>query len=214
MTFSLRKKYLPISQAPFTDQIAGEPIAHYNSRKDKLSEMTKKGELISLRRGLYITGPGLDLPTPHKFVIANHLRGPSYISLETALQFWGIIPEQVYEITSVTTKRKTSYVNSVGRFSFQHLPSPYYSFGIQRIEVGENQFAMIASKEKAICDKIVLTSGINLRSKIQTTDFLLDDMRMDEDQLKTLDINRIKSWIEDSPKSSSLEMLVKTLEKL
>ncbi len=76
------------------------------------------------------------------------------------------------------------------------------------------QTALVASKEKAICDKIILTSGVLLRSTSQTLDFLLEDMRIDEDMLRSLDINVLSSWIDDAPKKNSLKMLVKTLEKL
>jgi hypothetical protein len=73
---------------------------------------------------------------------------------------------------------------------------------------------MIASREKALCDKIILTSGVQLRSVQQALDFLLEDLRIDEDQLSTLDLQMIHSWIEDAPKKSSLSMLLKTLESL
>lgn len=73
---------------------------------------------------------------------------------------------------------------------------------------------MIASPEKAVCDKIVLTSGINLRSVKQTQEFLLEDLRMDEELLKTLDLDFIYPWLENSPKKSSLKMLIKTLQEL
>ena len=64
------------------------------------------------------------------------------------------------------------------------------------------------------CDKIILTSGILLRSITQTQDFLLDDMRMDEEMLRTLNISTIHSWLVDAPKKNSLKMLIKTLEQV
>jgi len=142
------------------------------------------------------------------------LRGPSYISLESALSFWGMIPERVFEISSVTLKSSKNHKTAVGRFSFQHLNSPYYSFGIERIEIEHKQFVLIASKEKALCDKIILTPGILLRSVSQTQDFLLEDLRIDEDALKALKCEMIETWIDDAPKKNSLKMLLKTLEAL
>jgi hypothetical protein len=82
------------------------------------------------------------------------------------------------------------------------------------VRLTEFQTALIASPEKAICDKIVLTSGVLLRSVSQTIDFLIDDMRMDEEHLQNLDISAIQSWVEDAPKRSSLQMLVNTLQRL
>lgn len=191
-----------------------EALATYSRPNDKISEMIRNGELISLRRGLYVPGPELDLPIPDSFVIANHLRGPSYISLETALSYWNLIPERVYEISSVTTKTTKIYQTLLGRFSFQYLGTPYYSFGIRSVRLTEFQTAMIASPEKALCDKIVLTSGVQLRSISQTMDFLLEDLRIDEDQLQALDIQAIQSWVEDAPKRNSLQMLVNTIQRL
>ena len=191
-----------------------DALATYSRPNDKISEMIKRGELISLRRGLYVPGPELDLPIPDSFVIANHLRGPSYISLESALSYWDLIPERVHEISSVSTKTSKIYQTSLGRFSFQHLATPYYSFGIRSVRFTEFQTAMIASPEKALCDKIVLTAGVQLRSISQTMDFLLEDLRIDEEQLQALDVQAIQSWVEDAPKRNSLQQLVNTLQRL
>ena len=163
---------------------------------------------------MYVPGPELDLPIPDRFLIANHLRGPSYISLESALSYWGLIPERVYEISSVTTKTSKIYQNSLGRFSFQYLGTPYYSFGIRSVRLTEFQTAMIASPEKALCDKIIVTSGVQLRSISQTMDFLLEDLRIDEAQLRQLDASAIETWVIDSPKRNSLQMLVNTIQRL
>jgi predicted transcriptional regulator of viral defense system len=211
---NLRRKIKEYVAAPLSHNVVMEALSSYNRPNDKISEMIKSGELVSLRRGLYVPGPELDLPLPDSFVVANHLRGPSYISLESALSYWNLIPERVYEISSVTTKTSKIYNTAIGRFSFQHLPTPYYAFGIRSVPLTELQTALIASPEKAICDKIVLTSGILLRSVSQTMDFLIDDMRMDEEQLQNLDISAIQSWVEDAPKRSSLQMLVNTLQRL
>ena len=125
-----------------------------------------------------------------------------------------MIPERVYEISSATLKTAKLYTNKMGRFSYKKLPSPYYAFGIQSVQLSPSQTALIASKEKALCDKIILTSGVLLRSITQTRDFLMEDMRIDEDMLGTLNTNTISSWIADAPKKNSLQMLVKTLEML
>lgn len=199
---------------PFSRHFILKLLRNYKRPNDKISELLKSGELISLRRGLYIAGSKTNLSLPEPFLIANHLRGPSYVSLESALSYWEFIPERTYEVSSVTLKTSKKYKTSVGRFNYQQLPSPYYSFGIKSVQLNPNQTALIASPEKAVCDKIVLTSGINLRSVKQTQEFLLEDIRMDEEQLKTLDLDVIYSWLENSPKKSSLKMLIKTLQEL
>lgn len=209
-----RKKVKEYTQAPISHHILAEMLPEYNCVNDKISELLKSGELLSVRRGLYVAGPEIDLQVPNSFLIANHLRGPSYVSLESALAYWQMIPEKVHELSSVTLKTSKKYTNDIGRFSYFHLSAPYYSFGISSVRLTDLQTALVASKEKAICDKIILTSGVLLRSTTQTLDFLIEDMRIDEEMLRSLDVNTIGTWIDDAPKKSSLKMLVKTLEKL
>lgn len=200
--------------APFCRHLILELLHEYKRPNDKISELLKSGDLISVRRGLYVLGPNIDLPLPEPFLIANHLRGPSYVSLESALSYWGFIPERTFEVSSVSVKTSKKYKTPVGRFNYQQLPLPYYSFGIRSIQLTPKQTILIASPEKAICDKIVLTSMINLRSIKQTQEFLLEDLRMDEDMLKTLDLDLLDSWLDDAPKKNSLKMLINTLKEL
>lgn len=201
-------------EAPFSRHLILAMLKDYKRPNDKISEWVKSGELLSLRRGLYIPGPETGLQVPEPFLIANHLRGPSYVSLETALSYWGFTLERVYEITSATRKTTKKYETPIGRFNYKYLPFPYYSFGIKSIKLTSKQTVLIASCEKAVCDKIVLTSGITLRSTRQTKDLLLEDLRMDETMLKQLDTAIIHSWLDDAPKKSSLIMLIKTLQEL
>lgn len=200
--------------APFSRHLIMKLLKDYKSPNDKISELLKSGELISIRRGLFIPGPKTDLPLPEPFLIANHLRGPSYVSLEAALSYWGFIPERIYEISSVTLKTSKKYKTPIGRFTYKHLPFPYYSFGIRSLQLTPKQTVLIASPEKAVCDKIVLTSGVVLRSIKQTKELLLEDLRMDDEMLKTLDRSVIYSWLEKAPKKSSLKILIKTLQEI
>ncbi len=212
MDFKRRTKELV--NAPINRHQLLGVLKEYKRPNDKISELIKKGDLLSLRRGLYIPGPNLDLPVPEPFLIANHLRGPSYVSMETALGYWGLIPERVYEISSVTVKTAKVYKTPVGRFSYLHVKPPYYSYGIKYVQLRTRQAVLIASPEKALCDKIILSPGVLLRSIAQTEDFLMDDLRITKETLQTLDVKAINSWITDTGKKSSLEMLVKTLDAL
>jgi hypothetical protein len=209
-----RKIIKEYSETPISRHLILELLSDYQSPNDKISELLKSKELISIRRGLYITGPKTDLPTPEPFLIANHLRGPSYVSLESALSYWNMIPERAYEISSVTMKTAQLYKTAVGRFSYLQLKSPYYSYGLKNIEYSPKQRVLIASPEKALCDKIVLTPTVYLRSVKQTRAFLLEDLRMEREVLSTLDTKLMQLWIEHAPKKSSLKMLIKTLLEL
>lgn len=212
MNFSRRIKNY--THAPLTRHLLLEILREYKRPNDKISELIKNGQLVSLRRGLYVPGPQSDLPMPESYLIANHLRGPSYVSLETALSYWGLIPERTYEISSVTVKSSKKYKTTIGRFGYQQLPTPYYAYGICRVKLTDNQLVLLASPEKAICDKIVLTPHINLRSIKQTRAFLYDDLRMNEDDLRKLNLDLITTWLAESPKKNRLKMLIATIKEL
>jgi hypothetical protein len=204
----------PYAEEPLTRQLMLDILKDYQRPNDKINELVRKGELTPVKNGLYIPGPNISVPKPEPFLIANYLRGPSYVSMEAALYFYGIIPERVYEVSSVTLKASRTYRTPVGRYSYIHVPSPYYSFGIISAPLTARQVVLVASAEKAVCDKIVTTPGINLRSQKQTYEFLISDMRMDEELLRILDWREIASWVDDAPKSKSIQMLVKTLSQL
>lgn len=209
-------KYLvrQYNNAPLNRPVILDMLKDYKRPNDKISELIKSGELIPLKKGLYIPGIKTDLTGPETFLIANHLWGPSYVSLESAMSYWVLIPERVYEIKSITMKLSKKFKTPKGRFSYRFMPSPYYSFGIRSIELSPGQVAIVALPEKALCDKIIATTGLVLRSPVQTRSFLLDDLRIDPEWLRKLNLRELRSWIEDAPKKESLKMLVKTLEKL
>lgn len=202
------------AEEPITRQIILDLLKDYKRPYDKINELVKQKILTPVKRGIYIPGDELKIAGPEPFLLANHILGPSYVSMEAALSHWGLIPERVYEITSMTTADSKIYRTPAGRFSYRHLPLPYYSFGIRRVELTERQAVLMASPEKALCDKIVATSGILLRSTRQTKEFLLEDLRMEEDDLQKMDTAAISSWLKNTPKKESLGMLVKTLNNL
>lgn len=208
---TLVKEY---AETPLSRHLILDLLSEYKRPNDKISELLKNKELVSIRRGLYVVGAKMDFPSPNLFLIANYLRGPSYVSLESALSYWNMIPERVYEISSVTLKTSKKYTTEVGRFSYKQLKTPYYSYGIKNIQSSPKQTMLIASPEKALCDKVVLTPKINLRSINQTQKFLIEDLRIDRDMLDALDTDLMELWIENAPKKNSLNMLIKTLKEL
>lgn len=212
MEFS--KAIYDYAEQPITKQTLLHLLKDYKRPYDKIHELTKQGMLVLVKRGLYTTGPQINSAKPEPFLLANHILGPSYVSLESALSYWGLIPERVYEVTSMTTQSSKTYNTPVGRFSYTHVALPYYSFGIQQLELTPRQRVLIATPEKALCDKLIATSGILLRSVKQVKELLMDDLRIEKEQLRNLDSQEIGAWIKDAPKKNSLEVLVKTLKEL
>ena len=199
---------------PITHQLLTAILKDYKRPNDKIKALRADGLLQSLKKGLYVAGPNIRSTKPENRLLANHIYGPSYVSMDTALAYYGLIPERVYEIASMTTKPSKNFHTPVGTFSYTHLPLPYYAFGLNMIRLSDTQRAIIASPEKALCDKVIGTSGILLRSMVQATDYLLDDLRMDEAALRSLDLAAIRIWLDDAPKKDSLQILIKTIEVL
>src|SRR5690606_15527355 len=189
-------------------------LKDYKRPNDKILGLKAQGFLEPLKKGLYIAGPSVTDKKPDLSLVANHLLGPSYVSVETALSHYSLIPERVYEVSSMATKASRSFNTVLGMFTYTRLPLPYYSFGLKMLRLPSNQHAIIASPEKALCDKIVTTSGLTLRSIRNAYDYLIEDMRLDESSLNDLNTDMIKGWLPDSPKRESLWMMIKMIEQL
>lgn len=162
-------------------------LKEYRSPRDKISRMIKKKEIIQVKKGLYVTSPTFGGYLNLK-VLANLVYGPSYISLEYALSYWGLIPEKVEEVTSMTNKRNKVFETPVGTFSYKYLENTKFSKGIEWIFDETGSF-LIASKEKAICDRIAL---VKLLAFDEIEDFLESELRLDMGELADLDIELVK----------------------
>jgi hypothetical protein len=202
------------SDQPLTKDLMLSILKDYKRPYDKIHELMKEGQLQLVKRGVYQVGPALNYAKPSPFLLANHILGPSYISMESALSYWGLIPEQVFEISSVTIKPSKKYRTPVGRFDFVQLPLPYYSFGIKQVVLSESQTVMMASPEKALCDFLVIKSGLILRSQKQVIDWVLKDLRISNEDFQKLQVKEIESWLPFAPKKSSMEQICKTIYAL
>ncbi len=124
----------------------------------QLSRWVKSGKLIQLRRGLYALSQPHQKIAPHPFLVANRLKRASYVSLQSALEYHGLIPEHVPSITSITTGRPETFSNALGNFVFRHIKRELF-FGYQQVELGSGQSAFVARPEKALLDLVYLTPG-------------------------------------------------------
>lgn len=188
---------------PFSSAVLRSFLNNLKYPKNKISDMEKKGELIRLKRDLYVYSKS----AISRELIANHLYGVSYVSLETALAYHRMIPERVYVVRSMTTKRAKTFATPLGSFEYKTVSANYFSIGLQQ-EVVENQYAfLIATPTKAICDMIATTPNLRLQSVKAMQNYLTEDLRIDSEILKTLDKDIIKQCIDVGQKKAELKLL-------
>jgi len=197
------KTFNSLHNIPVSSAVLKAFLSNLKYPKNKISDMEKNGELIRLKKDLYINSKS----AISKELIANHLYGVSYISLETALAYHGMIPERVYVVRSMTTKRAKTFTTPLGNFEYKTVSADYFSIGLQQ-EIIENQYAfLIATPTKAICDIIIATPNLRLQSVKVMQNYLTEDLRIDFDVLKTLDIDTVKQCVEVGKKKGELRLL-------
>jgi len=178
----------------------------------KIPELEQKGLIIRVKRDLYIVPQKVHNQKISLELIANHLYGVSYVSLETALAYYGMIPERVYAVRSMTTKRAKNFTTPLGNFEYKTISADYFSIGLRQ-EIIENQYAfLIATPTKAICDMIVATPNLRLQSVKAMQNYLTEDLRIDFDVLKNLDKDIIRQCVEVGKKKGELMLLLNFLE--
>lgn len=182
------------------------------SRLDrKASDLEESGDLIRLKKGLYVVSPEESGKPLVRSLLANHIYGPSYVSMESALRYYGLIPENVYSTVSITTGVARTYRNEIGEFRYIHCDSPYYPVGITQ-GTEEGVTFLIASPEKALCDQIIYTQGLNIRYQTELERYLDEDLRFDIDFLKDFNVEILRECADTGKKQVSLKQLIKFVE--
>lgn len=189
-------------------------LSNYSNPRDKISRLLKDGTLIRVKKGLYVFDREWSRSPYSCETLANLIYGPSYISLDYALFYYGVIPERVQVITSVTIKRSKSFETPVGNFTYQHLSQDKYQLGVQQLILDPLHPILIASLEKALVDK--LTLGINnlkLKSTVELKKLLVDDLRMDfiSSVQNRINLEKLKE-ITKHYKNNTLDLLVDLFE--
>ena len=121
----------------------------------QLTRWTKAGKLYQLRRGLYCIAPPYQKAKPHPFVLANLIQPASYVSVQSALAHYGLIPDTVHATVSVTAGRPERRETPLGIFEFRHI-RPEYLHGYRMADLSGNERALVAMPEKALLDLVYL----------------------------------------------------------
>lgn len=201
-----------IADLPIPTQVLLPLLKEFKRPYDKINELVKGGYLLQLRRGMYVAGPVIQGPHPERFLIANHLYGPSYVTGLSALSYGGFIPEKVSSVASATVRQNKTFKTGLGLFEYHHLSQAAYVIGVEQVQLAPRQTILIASPAKAICDLILCTPGLQLRSASQCRAFLEEDLRIDRHLLGELDDTIISRCALTGSKKSSLLMLSNTIQ--
>ena len=174
----------------------------------QLTRWTKSGRVYQLRRGLYAIAPPYQKVKPHPFLIANRMRRASYVSGQSALAFYGLIPEVVPVTLSVTAGRPEHLDTPLGVFEFRHV-KPGLLRGYRMTDLGRTppgQQALVATPEKALLDLVYLQPGGD------APDYLRE-LRLQNLELLDLDELHRQAEIFNTPKLSRAVEIITRLEQ-
>jgi predicted transcriptional regulator of viral defense system len=155
-------------------------LKEYAQPRNKIQALLKSKGLIRVKKGLYVFGYKAARGPYSKEVLANLIYGPSAISLEYALSFYGLIPERVEEVTCVTPKRNKQFQTPIGSFGYHYLRLDRYPIGITQQTLMGDRKILIATKEKALCDMLCLKCH-SLKKEFNLKQYLFEDLRIEED---------------------------------
>jgi len=164
---------------------------HFHRRR--LIEWQEKGYIKKIAKGRYIFSD-LTVDENVLFEIANRLYNPSYVSLESALSYYQIIPEAVYGITSVSTRRTYSFATPLGKFQYRTI-KPSLFFGYQ-MKTSNSKVFKIADVEKAVLDFFYLHPEFKSESDINSLRFSEGVFRQEFDQ------NKLQDYLEKFDKNA------------
>ena len=187
-------------------------LKDYSKPRDAVSGLLRKRLIIRIRKGLYIFGQLWQRNTVSLETLANLVYGPSVISLEYALSWYGLIPEHVETITSITTGRSRVFQTSTGRFSYQQLGKESYATGIT-MQGSKPMNWLMTEPLKALADKLWFDKRFDPTSVSVFEDYLFDDLRIDEQALKNYYNDSGWKTIEQHYSSRKISFLGKYLIK-
>lgn len=179
-----------------------------DARYALIKRALKDGVLIRLRRGLYLIAAKIAGKPVNELALSLYLYEPSFVSLETALSFYGWIPEAVYTTTSVSPRRAQEFNTSLGIFSYKRVPEKVFYCGVERIESSTGT-SLIALPWRALADYVYVYAKTweNLAA-------LEDDLRIDRSNIEKSSIQVLKDLVRCYPSLRVRKQLKIFLEEL
>lgn len=189
-----------------TNSIAKSNLTEYSNKNNKISRDIRDGKLFKIIKGLYETKQNVP-----RYLLAGAIYGPSYISFEYALSYYGSIPERVSTITCATCdkKKKKEYNTDFGTFTYRDVPVLAYPEEILLKE--ENNYSyQIATPEKELCDKLYTLAPLNNYANLEN--MLFNDIRIDEEAFNILNVDKIER-LSELYHSTNIDLLTRYMRR-
>ena len=178
----------------------------------KVRSLERNGLLLRIKKGLYVVSPTVTRVPLSPELIANHVYAPSYVSMHSALRYYGLIPEAVYSVQSMAVKHTRCFDTPLGRFDYTCVSRDAFPIGVTIVNKQTYTFLM-ATPEKALCDLIACAPKVNLRYLKDVERFLCEDLRMDMDDFFKMDVSVFERYAEVGRKATSIQTIIKYLKK-
>jgi hypothetical protein len=185
------RKLIPYEE--FDYQTLLNALKGYAHPRDRITTLLSKGTIIRVKKGLYVFGDDHRQRPYSREILANLIYGPSYISLEFALQYHGIIPERVEAVTSVTVGRSRKFITPIGQFIYRMIPMLAFRTGVDKVEIGAGRSFLIAVPEKALSDKLRLDRA-SIRTQKELQSYLFDNLRIEPVAVQEMRPDRLEEY--------------------
>ncbi|MBR6285633.1 MAG: hypothetical protein IKR18_01385 [Bacteroidaceae bacterium] len=201
-----------IGNIPVNTSAISSLFTEIKAGNQKVRSLEAGGKIIRLKRGLYVVSPDVSRVPLSSELIANHIYAPSYVSMSSALRYYSLIPETVYTTQSMTIKHSRCFDTPVGRFDYTFINRDAFHIGVTSINKQSYAFLM-ATPEKALCDLIANSPQVNLRYLKDVETYIEEDIRMDIDDLRNMDIGIFEQYVEVGKKARSIQTIINYLKQ-
>lgn len=198
-----------LGSVPFPSSALDGELSRYSARNAKMASLVAEGTLLRLKQGLFCLSEKAAGVKPEPLLAANALYGPSYVSFETALAMYGLIPERVDETMSACAKRGKRYETPIGAFSYRTVPAEWFPIGVRTVRIDGGSF-LAAVPEKALGDLLLARTNLRISSPSSLRDYLENDIRFDFDALENPDRGVLRDMVSTGRKAP----LMRALERL
>ena len=201
-----------IKSEEFDYQTLISVLSGYSNPRMKINALLKKAIIIRVKKGIYVFGKKYSNRSCSKELLANWIYGPSIVSMDYMLSYYGFIPEAVTALTSTTSKRPKTFKTPVGNFIYRQVPYNYGLLGMCRIESMAGGF-LAATPERSLADKIRDSKGNSFHNQSEAEQYLFEDLRIDEELFFTLDPDMLAS-LATAGRSKKIELCAALLKKM